>query len=492
MAWHFEKLHGAPLPIDAAVKLYQDGFDLIVDHGTKDRLVDWFANDRTKASSLKFPNAVTITNDDVMISAEWTGDIVEMLATPLVGTITVDSTEKIVDTTTKTYSGLYALWDLPKQVTFDGTHVWVTGSDRVYVYKFWGEETGGDPAFDSGDYLDDVLPRLKLVDIVRIPAGSYWVAFGGGHVYVSNGPNFQTITKINVETRVIVGTVSCPATMTSNLVFENGCLWMVEEWPATRLQKLYRFNVSTALFTSTDIPERRQTSRAFIAAPLNGSIYVSNFNNVSVCKFNSSTGAYQATIRTNAFPTSMCTNQDRELFVSSYNGMVTTINTSDDTMSNGHSSIENTKALAAPVGQNRFYAVNSTDRFVVVNRSTKSTYFSDPPIDTNGDGQVDEIPDDWKFSLDQFANYQETHPDENGAPLLTGLNQLYITTEFTYQTWNGSSFDTHTVKPYMFIVGVQNIMCFKLDHSICQTVYLGVDGQAMISSGDDDYMGEIG
>lgn len=388
----------------------------------------------------------------------------------------------------------HASMSTPKQIAFDGKYVWVTGSSSVNVYEYWGETSFHETTFENMDQtiLNKYDGKLVLIATITIAQGSYWIVRGNTSMFIANAANFTKVTEVNIETREILRVISTPSNleMVSNLHYECDKLWMVEkaktdqfDTTAEDRQYLHFYNIKTRDWGSTAIPTRKSTSRTWIDSPYNGFVYITNFNNVAISKFNAETGAFVTSIRVNALPTKIHTTPYRNLYVSSYGGMLSEVDSSTNAVTHPFSTMADAlNGIASTFDNTYFWFINTSNRLTRMKKSDKTAFFTYEP----GDVPPPTVPtppnfmiqDDYKLEVTDFQD--------------TAFDQIMITPQFTYQNWNGSSFDTITVKPYVFIIGSSKLMAFRLDRPLYRGNNINVHSQSMISTGVEDYMGEIG
>lgn len=170
-----------------------------------------------------------------------------------------------------------------------------------------------------------------------------WMCMIGNKMYISNGAAFTQIFEFNIDTQRFTQMITLPVrtgstlqVANSNLAAAGGKLWCVNTfYNDTTAQQLLRYTPGTG-WGSTTIPVRPQDARAYIADGMNGFVYVTNFNNVSVSKF-STAGTFSSTIRVNAFPSRIFSDQHRRIWVVSFAGMLSLIDYDDDEVHNDYS-----------------------------------------------------------------------------------------------------------------------------------------------------------
>lgn len=438
------------------------------------------------------------------------------------------------------------------QSVYDGRFMWVTCSNGIAIYEFWGQSSGDEPTVDEVDDLlwkryeeEGPLRKLKLITFIKIEAGQvkrstrylslsvapgwtggagsttvggttvtftanredllvatevssnsvgvalspYWICKVGGKMVVSNGANFSRCWVFDIATQrpessfefpvqpvpqvfdpnpCATGIVATPATAkivaNSNLVGSNGRIWFVNTfYNDDTPQRLYNYKLSDSTLGSEPINVRPSDVRTWLADGFNGYIYLTNSNGVSVTKFDYNTGAQVSRIRTNAFPTKIFTDQNRQIFVASFGGMLTLVDWDDDGVHNDYSAeySENSTipAFASdPVDTDKVWFAQLTGKVTRYSLSTKQQ------LETEGEA-------DWSIKETGFAT-----PD-----------WLTVVPSRTYTTSAGV---VRTVRPYMFMCDGGTVRLFALDYYLVRDNFFEVNGQGAVVGGDLQYFGE--
>lgn len=383
------------------------------------------------------------------------------------------------------------------KMAFDGKFIWVTCSDGVRIFNYWGESSLNEITWENYDSLtiDELGAKLTLFKFIEISGGSYWIVRGGNKMYVSNAAVFNSIRSIDISTWEVSDAISTPKgesdtpiLMNSNLCWETDKLWMVSTHPTSSTanpdqQKLYRYD---GTWDFTYIPQRKSTVCTKIAG-MDGSVYTTSYNNVGICKFNASTGNYISAIRVNAYPAHLFSTSERELFVASYGGMLSSVNAAGTVQHEMSTIGEVVTSVAAVPGSQSFWFVYGTN-IGVINRIDKSVFFSyDNSIEKAGntyylsseDKPTDiRVEDDWTLDLEAFTE--------------TSFEEVLVTPSFTYQKWNGTGFEDVTLSSYLFLLSASKLHCVRLVHPFYRLNKYEITGQAAIVSGDKQYFGEQG
>lgn len=475
---------------------------------------------------------------------------------------------------------------------YDGRYLWVSaGSDGIGIYEFWGESSDHEPDFSTLDELTyprydvGLSKKLRLVTFLKISAGvvsrvtrlapqkednatvytlptlekayykatdksagtlnACYMAYANGKVYVTNGATFSQIYEFDPQTQNFLRTISVSETytgadnefftknstygMNSNLCSAGNKIWFVgSSWGDGVPQRLYCFDPATSAKTTTDIPVRPTRARTWIADGLNGYVYITNYNNVSVSKFRHSDAGFVGVIRVNALPTRIFSGQDRRIWVSSYGGMISLIDYDDDGVHNSWGSEFSVLSAAIdPTDASKLWWVrndgvlarmdlNTNARLQTVVKPTKTlettevgvggslqtqailgtakendiVHVTNPkteikyeyvavPFDTTLDTYqwqfTGEVPEnglrDWNFS----------HSKLDKPELIT------FTPTITYTDGDGAN---HTVNNYMFLLQDGKLLAVRMNKYLYRDVFAEINGQAAVVAGSLGYFGE--
>lgn len=314
---------------------------------------------------------------------------------------------------------------------------------------------------------------------------AYYIKKCADKMYVTNGANFREVFEFSIDTQNLLSVINVEETylgmthsfvtgttftkgtkyaMNSNLESANNKLWFVgtafgDDWP----QKLYSYDVLTGTRTTTDIPARPSLARTWVANGYNGSVYISNYNNVSVTRFSNVDGSLGAVIRSNAFTTHMHSTPDRRIWASSYGGMLTLIDWDDDGVHHDYSSGIGTESRAVslhidPTDTSKVWFVTASQQLI---RHDLNTHQQLEGFGTN----------DWSFTNTKL-----------GSPEVAWVSQpMYF---------QDSTLTTHQLKPYIFLLQDGKLLAWKLDKYLYRDVYATVNGQGAVVEGPQQYFGE--
>lgn len=344
-------------------------------------------------------------------------------------------------------------------IDYSGRFVWAVAGGNLRVYD----------VYDLEQYLDEIdsfvieEPNrgLTVFETFSLPGAGYYLEIANGTAYVSAGSTFASIYE--VKTNGDIETISAPDTMQSNIHHYDGKLWMVGSTLIDDEHSLFSYDLSTGEWDSVIIPVRKQLSVAFfVHDDKAGNVLVTNFNNLSVAKFDAGANTHTSTIRlddgtgANRGPRRIYTDSSLTTWVASINGMISTVDTSTDTVSHELNSFTTAEGICSD-GTYLWFAANDLVR----------SRESDGDIRmTNGDE------DDYSFNTERFPS--------------TTFTALTKTIAHSYATDSG----TQTVGEYIFLTTATDVIAFRNDDLYYRTPYTKIQGVGMVSSGKHDYTGD--
>lgn len=413
------------------------------------------------------------------------------------------------------------------QMEYDGRYLWVTCSGGIGIYEFWGAASDNEPPFETLDellyprYDSGLKKKLRLVTFITVSStqikrttclapqaetgattytqasgetayakvttrtgtslSPYWIKKCANKMYVTSGATFGKIFEFSIDTQNLLAEIDVQEThvgvtnefftngtkynMLSNLESANTKLWFAGQcFSDNAAQKLYSYDVLTGARTTTDIPVRPQLQRIWIANGYNGSVYITNYNNVSVTRF-SDTGVFGATIRMNAFPSYIWGGPDRRIWASSYGGMLTLIDFDDD---GAHNNWGTDGAGGVPSSRAVAFQIDPTD-------GSKMWFIDSSKLarqDLNTGLRIEQgIANDWEFS----------------SPKLTTPTNLWISPASTYLD---ASLSSVVLKNYMFCLVGSKLIAWRLDRYLYREVYASMMGSGAVVESPLQYFGE--
>ena len=239
----------------------------------------------------------------------------------------------------------------PIQACFDGKYVWATNSGATKIYEVWANSTS-----DLG-----IDPERKVTEVGSVNGHNNcsFLSYGNGYMWIAkksavSGRStmlFDTILKVNVLSKEVEEVIRTPISishknteapwghstheyimMNSVLHFAQGKLWMVDDYLDALdnggIQRVWIYDTVLSTWTPQTFSAKVQKNRAQITSA-NGFVYISAYNSLSVLKYNADTTAFVSSIRGNANPNALCAQPDGKILVTSYNGLISHLNTDD-------------------------------------------------------------------------------------------------------------------------------------------------------------------
>lgn len=377
-------------------------------------------------------------------------------------------------------------------------------------------------------------------------------------IFVSNGTTFSEVMKFDIASQTLTSSIfmSAPVsgvypTMNSNLCQANGKLWAVSTFfDDNTPQSLVSYNISSAAIINTPIPVRPGSAKSWVADGYNSSVYVTNYNNWSVTRFSYS-NVFGATIRVNGYPTRIFTQPDKRIWVTSYAGMLSLIDWSDDSVNNSHGTESGILSFDVDPSDSSFVWFTNSDGKVVRQ-----------DLNTHKQIEICDIENDWVWRHERLVKYANAvsisvlknesnqqyhnivsntyfdgtntfHPDliitnSSGTVKLVEYVDYSVNTEtgmitflptstivtspttpvtlklyyyyrsffaesslITPQKTYTSGASTITVKPYLFIISQNMLLAIRHDDKMTYlTASTGVTGQGAVVSGTNQYFGD--
>lgn len=335
------------------------------------------------------------------------------------------------------------------------------------------------------------------------------------------GSSFKQIVVVTTAGQ-IAETIKTPETMRSNLVLDAGKLWMTSyDINDNYQQELYWYDLTTKVWGHTPVPTRHQVQERFLACDHSGHILICDFNSLSITKF-SNAGTYISTTRVaasggaaNREPRYITTDQNRNTYVSSFNGMISKMDTTADTFT----------MFSAGLGDVSSFADDGTHQWIASKKRASVVSYNGllyeckeshigrltPAADpekwvTLSEGEA--IDGAWalgayyvdgKYDLLKInrANQTLRHfstkerdiqiEDSPGTPIIdTLVNKVIVSQPFTCSTKDGII----SVPQYVWTVNNQcRVKGFSTDAMYRENFY-EMKGFAMVSYGNYDYTGD--
>lgn len=418
----------------------------------------------------------------------------------------------------------------PNDIAWDGRYLWSSKNSVVNLtpYEVFDRShvndivlvapAGGGVGFEQGN---EFLNPITLADTKTISVGGYWIAPYGNGAFVSQGKTFSSIKFIDAVLGQSTLTITCPKTMNSNLLYCNGKLWMADNTIGG--DQLYLYNIATQSWTQTTIPATEQVQLRYIEYDKSGFVLIPNFNNLvspNICKYGVD-GTYISTLQcTNKEPIFVTSDEDKNVFLSSYNGMISSVDTSADTVTdfayNGHGNDPQSNGIHDLYFIN-FWGVSSDGTYLwistggdgfnrmeistkhIVGTHVEEAYQVPAIISTLPDGNIVPVVGPATTLTDNGdGSYTEVTPsvantmDENYSLNMTvsGTYKKVITIPtMTKQVWNGSSFDTKTYNKQVILATSSSVYALPND-KLWRSNFVQANAVAMIATGPNNYTGD--
>lgn len=356
------------------------------------------------------------------------------------------------------------------RMVWTGSRAWVATGNTMKVFHHWGEEY-----LNQNYYFDThihALPytQFTLDDNETIPVVQHTtpqdMCVWYDKVFVLEGTK---ITFWDKETNAYVGKTTVPVTPFPRMCAANGKLWLTSQGvDSNDRQTLHIYNIATDTWSTTAIPGKKQLEMRDLVDGLDGKVAVTCFNEHAIRLFNTTTNAFVSAHRVNRHPYRLAVNQNKDLFVMSSDGMVSKLTQPGLVASNVCGTLETVDSMYDDE-QGSFWFTGLGTKLLRVNKTTqdaKTVSGPNPGSDIN------------------FSNFN--HISTVSEAVSKGL----VTPSFSYEKWNGTGFDTITVKPYMVFYSSSYTYAARLT-AMCRVNSVQVLGTAMISIGPQDYYGTV-
>lgn len=386
-------------------------------------------------------------------------------------------------------------------ILWDTRDVWVTSGKQVFVFGYFDSDTTYEQLYPPAGMLLDSsvitstfeLFLIATIDLTSSLPGSeiaFALAHNGDSVFVSNGiPGVTPYTeftstklfKINIVSKTLTNTYNLPVTGHSYITAGHDRIWFTDQAAQDQIgtdrQKLYFFDTGSSTFSSgVEIPIRKQFRAYRLANGYNGHILLVNFNNTGIIKFNGDTGSFVTTHLTNRRPSAISVNSGKEVFLPGMNGMISVFNQTSNTITESNSS----------GGEANGVVDDGTYVWTVVPDFT----FIQATVPVTAKGLFRTKKGSTTANLFVMKTGAENFVINNDKWLTsTDLKHITITQQFTYQFWNGVSFDTRTVKPYIFVLSNTTLHGFRNTSLYRQQFYMNRMA-GLVSTGQEAYHGE--
>lgn len=351
-----------------------------------------------------------------------------------------------------------------RDIKYDGgRYVYVLSSNSVNRIDLY--------ALPEPEYFDSYLIEAENYELsfdkTYTFAGSTATDFCIGYdkLFIKTSNNTYRVIDINTSASNLFST---PEEMSGNLFYYDNRLWFVGKEIYDEEHRLYFTELDANGHPQTwdhiIIPIRKQLTVGHnINTDLDGRIILTNFNNLSITKIlTQGSVSYEGYIRlddgsgANREPFLIYTSDDRDVYVSSINGMVSICNTTTNSVTHFTNSLD----LAGGIVDDGQHVIFTTDDLIFNRKTTKRVLM------TNG-----EEPD---YSI-------ETEKMPVGE-----FKRLVKTTAHTINTATGD----RDIPEYIFSLKGDSVMAFINNKQFFRKFNKSIEGTAMVSFGKHDYTGD--
>lgn len=361
-----------------------------------------------------------------------------------------------------------------------GSNIFITTRNNIIIRAGVNDHNGssnisvddGGPGYltTTNDISSSVSDRTEY-----IIAGNDYLWVFDAKVSQYNDHSGRLITKmikVDPNTLEVVATYKLPWEAHCKPELGGNKIWFTTvSTPAntTQKQKLFFYDLLTGAWTlGVDLQGPRQLSPRTIHHGGDQYVFINSVNGNSILKHNATNGAFVSEITINRNPQNMYTNGARELFVSSFAGMITKVNVTTDAVSNDHGALEQTQGM-----------IDDDNGFLWVVQPNLIRIKKADNIDNHRemDGET----------LDtSIAAFSETT-----------FKDILITKPFTHNSWNVNTQSISPVTEKSYICLLTNTSLFiATDFTdswdmVEKRVYsVQVQGTGIVGTGPDKYFGE--
>jgi hypothetical protein len=441
---------------------------------------------------------------------------------------------------------------LPIDVVNDSRYVYVLTSASVTAYEWWGEESQHEPLWQNYGSLE--WQEKKFILKATFPCtGMQWLFLGYNCLWVVGSTTIQRIDLdpeeiLKAPTDGWSSGLTMDKTLLSNPCFVNNKLWALCVRDNDKLQYLKIVDLPTKSQTNVEFITRSQNVRADLTQAYNDYVYVTAWNSGAVLKYNATTGSFVSIIPVNANPYKLRVDKsNRRIYVASYGGMISYIDPDTDAVTHVHSSIQSYGDAPTTWKNDGLlldFDFTSDGKLWYLTLNEDPTSFSnasfptpDPTevFDQNFNPAVPESGAATSLGRITMSNNQHVFTtlidsitkagSANNASFLlrkagsetidsyigtytniptteledkdyfirrfsTSLDKLTISRSFTYSSWDGSSINSVTVSPYLFLLSSDKLYGIRLVNELCRENYVKVTMHHMVSNGQYDYTGD--
>lgn len=366
----------------------------------------------------------------------------------------------------------------------DGKYIYVLCQSAIEVYSWWGNDISGIELlpWDQQENLnkDTTVPKLKLEKTYTV-SGFKWLQLGNKCLWLLSD---TTIKKVDFD---VVEILKDPTDIWStNLTLPEGrkhlCtplyydnqIWLLMEHETTATevkentgfyQNIYIYNTLTKVLGIHPFSTTMQFTRAEIACGYNGYVYITNWSDFAVLKYNYD-GSIQSKITVNANPYKIVVDPNtRRLYVVSNSELVSYIDPDTDLVTHSQgSAIGVITSISFFDSENYWYT--GENKFGNVNIPTSYHNFTEGTADYNYD--VSDLPD-------------------------KAFHKLQLTRPFNLSVFDGTNINAVLMEPHLIVIALNHVYVIKLSTTIMPTPKsnsITVIGHTMMIGGYANYQGE--
>lgn len=389
---------------------------------------------------------------------------------------------------------LFKQFTTPKDLCFDGRFIVVLDNVGLHFIDYRSQQN-----ISEDSLIGDTNFELEILKTINVSGNA--ITYFDNHYYVTNTQEWNTVYKINYLTG-LVATITFPEIMNSNLAIVNGKLWCTsKDRDSNDEQRLYSFTNGSFLYNV--MPIRHQIEPRYIATDYRENVLVTNFNDVSISKYDSNIGTFISSIRISREPYFIKTISDRTCFVASS----VSISDIDDTQDRV---LWNDSVVDSTFDTGILYAIDTVTDSQQTNFQTLGKLTGLIDSGTNlwmtNERLLDNVKSIVRLNLStnqiKFTSAYEIKLKTNLAsptPFNWSVNESkFIETtykksvkceSYSYQDWNGSTEVSVTVPTYQFIITDGYLQGFKID-DLYNTQFTSIQSTGMISVGNHNYTGD--
>lgn len=335
-------------------------------------------------------------------------------------------------------------------MAFDGIFTWVLLSNNsLDVVGFFG---GNDNTKENIDISSSITSVNNIV-------------YGDGKIYVFSNTK---IAVIDTQLRTVERTIDI--LLTTNCVPEYGNfkLWFTSSFSDNNTkQKIFYYDLTDSTWsTPIDIFGAHQDEPRKILWGLDDFVWITAYNETGILKYNADTGAYIAQVIVNRKPETLSVNDDKEVLVASFLGMISAVNQTTNVSTN----ITGNAVIPDSIIDDGTYIWTNKPS---LNRIEKGI-FTDNILEMTTGATLD-------YQIVGFSD--------------TSFKQIFLTAPYAHQEWNGTSI-VNIVEQVRVVLLANNAIYFAYnltdswDLEELRVYNHDVKVTAIVGTGPDKYFGE--